>query len=276
MSRHQIKYLDNPYSDALILGALSKILFYKFSSLSAQEEVVLVAFKRANPKLANSNPEEIGAYLNELDENQLAGLANNVKGILHEVEYVSIENSDGDAVEATLFTDTNHPGTDVILTDSETGETIEVQLKATDDEAYVREWIEAHPDGEIVVTEELASEMNLESSGMSNEELTVRVDDFLDSMIALDKNDSLWDYFPQLPAISVAIGAFHLVKRYQSGLIPGDQFKWMFLKMTGFQVGKYAIISALMMVPGVNVVVGSLLLTRLLLNGGSTILNQIK
>lgn len=269
MSRHRIKYLDNPYSDALILGALGKILFHKFSSLNTQEEVVLAAFKRANPKLAESSPEEIGAYLNELDENQLAGLANNVKGILHEVEYVSIENGDGDAVEATLFTDTNHPGTDVILTDSDLGETIEVQLKATDDEAYVQEWIEAHPDGEIVVTEELASEMNLESSGMSNEELTVRVNDFLDSMIALDRNDGLWDYFPQLPAISVAIGAFYLLKRYENGVIPKDQFKWMFLKMTGFQVGKFALISGLMMVPGVNVVVGSLLLTRFLLGSVS-------
>lgn len=122
---------------------------------------------------------------------------------------------------------------------------------------------------EIIVTEELASEMGLESSGISNEELTVRVDDFLDTLVTLDQNDSLWDYFPQLPAISIAIGTYLLTKRYQQGLIPKEQFKWMFLKMTGFQISKFAIISGLMMVPGVNVVVGAILLTRLLLIGGA-------
>jgi hypothetical protein len=273
LSKAHLKHLDNPFSDALILGALGKMLSHKFSALNPQEEVVLAAFKRANPKLENSSPEEIGAYLNELDESQLGGVANNVKGILHEVEYVSIENADGDSIEATMFTETNHPGTDVILTDSITGESIEIQLKATDNEAYVQEWIESHPDGEILVTEELANEMELDSSGMSNGDLTVRVDDFLDRLIALDQNSSIWAYFPELPAISIAIGAFYLVKHYQNGLIPKDQFKWMFLKMTSLQVSKFALVSALMMIPVVNLVLGSVLLTRFLLISGSHLKN---
>ncbi len=42
------------------------------------------------------------------------------------------------------------------------------------------QWIEQHPDGEIVVTEELADKMGIESSGIENAQVTTQVEDFVD------------------------------------------------------------------------------------------------
>lgn len=229
--------------------------------------MVLAALKRANPKLSELEPDAIGTYLETLDPDQVEGIANNVKGVLHEMEYVALENEDGDAVQAALFTDTNHPGTDVILQNSETGERLEIQLKATDQESYVLEWMEKHPDGEIVVTEELAAAMDLESSGFSNEGLNVRVSDFLDKLVELDEQSGLWSYFPALPALSIAICSYFLLRRLQAGLITQEEFQALFLRMSGFQIGKFALISLLMLIPVVNVATGAYLVARLLYSG---------
>ena len=88
------------------------------------------------------------------------------------MEFVKIENSDGDTITAAMFPETNHKGFDVVMNDSSTGETWEVQLKTTDNQDYVEDWLSKYPDGEILLSEEIASEMGLESSGYSNEELT--------------------------------------------------------------------------------------------------------
>jgi len=264
LSGSKLKYLDHPFNNALILAVLLKLHLGQADELSSQEQVVLLALKRANNGLEYQSPEQIGEYLSTMDEEQLAGLANNVKGILHEIEYVSLENSDGDLFEASLFTETNHPGTDVILTNTVTGEINEVQLKATDSKGYVAEWLADHPEGEIVVTDEIAESMDLQSSGFANDELTVRVDDFLDKLVELEEGSMIWSYFPGLPLISIAIAGFHLVRRYHKGEIEPDHFKALFAKMTGFQVGKFALVGILMMIPGVNVLVGAGLLFNLL------------
>ena len=38
-----------------------------------------------------------------MDENSISGVVNNVKGILHEYEWVSMENSDGDSIDTGAF-----------------------------------------------------------------------------------------------------------------------------------------------------------------------------
>ena len=45
-----------------------------------------------------------------MSDEQLVGVVSNVKGILHEMEYVRLENTDGDSISAAMFPDTNHKG----------------------------------------------------------------------------------------------------------------------------------------------------------------------
>lgn len=264
-----IKYIKKEFDNILIISTLAKITYDDFESLSADETYILQALKRANPNLENKNIDEISEYLQGFDESQLLGLSNNVKGILHEIQFVEIENDDGDSITASMFIDSNHKDTDILLTDNNTGEIEEIQLKATDNSSDVQEWINNHPDGEILVTEELAEKMNLETSGQSNNELTTNVNEFVDKLVELDNNDSLWDYIPALPAISIAISSFQLFKLYRENLISFSTLKIKFLKLTGMKIAKFSIIAGLLMIPVINVIVGAGILFKLLYGAGS-------
>tara|TARA_R110000744_G_scaffold2614_2_gene10405 strand:- start:6702 stop:7526 length:825 start_codon:yes stop_codon:yes gene_type:complete len=270
------KYIKKNIDATLVLGALAKLTFGDTDNLNADEELVLQALKRAVPDLQGKGLDEVQDYLQVLNEEQLLGLANNVKGILHEIQFVQIENEDGDEITAALFTDTNHPDTDVLLTNEQTGETIAVQLKATDSSSYVNDWINNHDEGDILVTEEIADRMGLESTEISNEELTADVSEFISKLIKLDDDDSLWDYMPGLPAISIAIAGYYLYLEYKKGKISFDTFKVKFVKLTGIKIAKFTLIAGLMIIPGINVLVGAGLLFNLLYNTGSFINKNVK
>ena len=135
--------------------------------------------------------ETLREYVSSLDENQIPGLVNNVKGIAHEIYYVEMENGDGDSIEAYLFEDTNHPDYDVVLYDKETGDTVQVQLKASDSASYVQEAADELGSDQVLVTSELAERMGFKSTGISNEKLQADVEDVVDQLI---DNPSLWEY----------------------------------------------------------------------------------
>lgn len=264
-----IRYIRKEFDNLIIVSTLAKIAYGNSHSLSENENYILQALKRANPSWENQTMEEISEYLRAMDEMQLLGLSNNVKGILHEIQFVEIENNDGDSITASMFEDSNHPHMDILLTDNNTGETIEIQLKATDNSYYVQDWIDRHPDGEILITEELAEKMNLETSGFSNNELTTDVHVFVDKLIELDDNDALWDYIPTLPAISIVISSFYLFKLYREGRIKLVTLRKKILRLTGIKLAKFTLISGLMLIPVINVVVGAGILFKLLYGAGT-------
>jgi len=269
----KIKYIKKNFDQILIVSTLAKITYNNLTSLNNDETLILKALKRANPNLEGKSLDEISDYLQGLDEDQLLGLNNNVKGILHEIQFVEIENNDGDNITASLFTDTNHKDTDVVLTNNDTGEIFEVQLKATDSTSYVNDWINSHENGEILITEELAEKMDLETSGLSNNELTTDVNNFVDKIVELEESDELWDYIPELPAITIAISGFYLFKKYKNNEISFSELKWKFVKLTGMKIAKFTLIAGLMMIPVINVIVGTALLYNLLYKTG-TIANK--
>ena len=264
-----IKYIKKEFDNILIVSTLAKIAFENSESLTENESYILQALKRANPNLENQTTEEISEYLLGFDDNQILGLSNNVKGILHEIQFIEIENNDGDSFTALMFADSNHQNTDILLTDNNTGEITEIQLKATDNSSYVQDWIDNHQEGEILITEELAEKMDLETSGISNEELTTDVHNFVDKLIELDENDELWDYIPTLPAISILISSFYLFKLYRENKIALNTLKIKFIKLTGLKVAKFTIIAGLMMIPVINVIVGAGILFKLLYGAGT-------
>lgn len=256
----KIQYSSFRPDNALILGTIAKLLYENNPVYDADEELVLHAVKRANHVFYNLSTEEIGEVLSDYDENQLLGFANNVKGILHELQFVEFENEDGDQLIASVFADTNHPGTDVMLTDLESGEITAIQLKATENSSAISDWMKQYPEGEILVTEEIATEMNLESTGMTNGELTVRTEDFIDRIIESSEQDAFWDYVPALSAVSVAIAGYGLFVRYHRNEIDFSTFKNRFLLITGGKILKFTTIAMLMLIPVVNVLTGATVL----------------
>lgn len=266
-----IHYVKTNFDSIAIVTILGKLAFQADSDeLNDEDLAVLGALRRAVPDLREASFDEIQDYLEVMGERQLVGLTSNVKGVLHEMEFVRVENEDGDSVYASYFEATNHPDTDIQLIDHATGASWDVQLKATDNASYVQDWIDAHPDGEILVTEELADRLDLETSGESNQELTADVDQFVDKMIAEPETSSLWDYFPALTAASIALVVWQLWRRYRSGEISMTQFKRLSAKATGIKVAKIGMLTVLLAIPVVGQASGAVLIAKLLLSARDT------
>lgn len=153
------------------------------SNLSSAEAMVLDALRRSNNSLTNASDEQLATYVQGLDPRQLQGLQNNVKGIYHELRFVDNENTDGDSYVAELFEAVNHPGADVRITNLETGEVQEIQLKATDYMSAVREHNNRYESVDVFTTSEIAASADeLSFSGFANQELTDDVETVFDEL----------------------------------------------------------------------------------------------
>ncbi len=228
--------------EAMAIAAVFANLISKASfQLSSDNMLVLEALMRANPKLKELSISDIGDYLSDMSEESLKGLGNNVKGIYHELVFVQKENSDGDDIYARLFPDTNHPGADVIL--SHDGVDIsEIQLKATDNIAYVQEHFVRYPDIPIVVTSEV-SEFNpsIDSSGVSNASLEVDISDALDGIESHTTSSQIGDAAEMSGIVSAAINA----NRVLSGEASPKKASMDTLKDVGAAVSATAILDIL-------------------------------
>jgi len=264
MSKPVIKYLKKTLDEYAILACLTDIAFTPGFELNQESQMVLSALRRSSEEFKYASIDEIGDRLATYDEAQIGGLVSNVKGIAHEMEFVRIENEDGDSIHASLYADTNHPGYDVQMFDELTGEQWDVQLKATDDTSYVNQWIEQHPDGEILITEELAEKLGVKSSGIENEQITAQVEDFVDKLIDYEGSASLVNYFPVLSIMSVSVVVYELWKRYNNKEISYDRFKFLASMAAGKKTLKIGALILLLGTPGVNVFVGAALVAKLI------------
>jgi hypothetical protein len=264
MQSPTIRYLNRNFDDFAILTFLAHLAFDPTFEITEENQAILSALRRSSEQFKYADINEIRSILNEYSEDQLHGLVSNVKGIAHEMEFVHIENSDGDGIYASLYPDTNHASYDIQLFDKTSGHHWPVQLKATDSASYVDQWQEQHPEGHILVTDELADELGLESSGMENGELTADTEEFVDKLIEFDDEGSLSELFPALTVASSALVILELWQRYQSGQISYSKFKTLALLSAGKKGIKIGALIAVMSIPGVNVAVGALMLAQLI------------
>lgn len=265
-----IHFVRRHFDEAAILAVAAKLAFEPSPTFSETELATIAAMQRAHPSAGDSH-EALGQWLAAMDDDQISGVVSNTKGVLHEMEFVRLENEDGDSVYAALFESTNHESYDIQFVDQDSGALWEAQLKASDNSGYVQEWVDAHPDGEILVTQELADKMDLPSSGLTNEELTARTDEMVDKLLEISDDDSLWDYFPGLTAASVSLVVWSLFLRYRRGEITLQKFKWLAAKATGLKAGKIALLTVAMMVPGLNVATGAAIVVNMIYSGASMI-----
>lgn len=264
MYKPRIRYLNKNLDQAAILAFLVKLAFDEGFQITPENQVFLSALRRSSEEFRYMNVEELSASLQDYATAQIEGLVSNIKGIAHEMEFVHIENSDGDGVYASLYPDTNNPGYDIQLFDQVSGKHWPVQLKATDDAPYVQQWIDQHPDGQIFVTDELADRMGLEGTGMENGELTADVHDFVDALIENGNEESLSDYFPHLSVISSASIVWELWQHYQRGEISLSKFNFLAAMAVAGKGVKIGVLMAAMSVPGLNVAVGAAMLAQLI------------
>ncbi len=262
-------YVRNNFDEGAILTALISIAANGGQkNLTSNESIILAALRRSAKKFEDASIEEIGEILDSYDENQIPGLVNNVKGILFELEFVEIENNDGDSIFAYQFEQTNYPTYDIQLIDEQTGAIEEIQLKATSSASYVKNWMDEHGEN-IVVTDEVAEELGLDVVGINNEELEVRVEDFIDKMKDVDEN-SITPMLGNIGTISLAISLVFLVKKWMSGEIKREEFLKTSALITGKKVVKFSIIAMALTIPGINFITAVGLATSLIVQGKRT------
>ena len=94
-----IKFLRTNFDDLIIIASLQNI--QKGLNLNQNDEIVLSAFSRYSGRTFDLD--STSEYLNSMSDDQIVGVVSNVKGILHEMEFVRIENSDGDQISAANY-----------------------------------------------------------------------------------------------------------------------------------------------------------------------------
>jgi len=264
------RFIKRNFDEAAIIAALASIATSDPGDLTDNDHYILAALRRMKNDLSEASPEEIQTYLSSLSDEQIPGVVSNVKGIVHEMEFVKLENEDNDHIYASMFDQTNHPDTDILFIDAKTGDTWEAQLKATDNTEYVNEWIASHPDGEILVTTEITDEMGLPTTGISNDSLTTSVESFVDKMIHIDTQSTIWNYFPALSIASISIILFELWTRYKNKEISLTQFKVFAGLAAGLKVTKIALLATLLTIPIIGQITGALLIASFLIDSKRT------
>ncbi|MDM1284617.1 hypothetical protein [Acinetobacter indicus] len=272
-SSSPIHYLRKNFDALAITTVLAKLAWNaRTPQLTEADQAVLAALRRSHAELANAPLEDIQAYLQGFDEQQIVGLVSTVKGMLHDMEFVRLDHEDGDSLYAAYLDQHDHTDFDVLLADQHSGESWQLQLKAIEGTGTGKDWIAAPPEEMLLATEEIATQLGLESSGLSTKELTQSVEDAIDVIVtAKDPNDEhFWDYFPAISVASVSLAIYELFRRYQQQEISWSEFKWMAAKVSGIKVSKIAFIGLLLGLPVVGQVTGAYLVAKLLLNAKAT------
>ena len=126
---------------------------------------------------SDASVEEIAARFQEYDIDVLPGAINTIKGKMFEILVTDTENSDDDDWTAHMHSDETYPGSDIVFTNPETGQQLDVSLKAmsVQNRDIIEEALLKYPDIPIMTTDEVAAtydgDARVFSSGFSHKEL---------------------------------------------------------------------------------------------------------
>jgi hypothetical protein len=139
------------------------------------------------PDLAGEDIDGLAEHFSQYDEAQMEGVFNQIKGRLHERMVEASENADGDAWTSQLHDDPFHRSTDIIFSNTDSGESFEVSLKATDNPAYVEHALSRYASDPVMTTEEVAEMFDgdgrVTSSGITNSELESVTQESFDDLL---------------------------------------------------------------------------------------------
>ena len=261
------RYLKKNFDDLAILASLARLMTSETpSGLEESDYQIMAAIDRSTSDLDNPSFSEVREYLQSYDEEQIPGLVSNIKGIYHELEFVRYENEDGDSIFAVLQGSSNHPGTDVVLFDTASGESTEIQLKAVADKNAIDRWELESPGIEVYATTEVSEKAGVYSSGMSNEELHEDVRGLIDQVRAAEDPMTIVDQYPPLALASVGYAIFLLYGDYKKGLLSLGDFKIKAAAISGIKVAKMGMFVFLLSLPVIGQITGVALIMKLLLS----------
>ncbi|MCK4864918.1 MAG: hypothetical protein KAT06_05780 [Gammaproteobacteria bacterium] len=118
-----------------------------------------IRFRWSSQFNENTSIEEIAERFREYDADQLEGVISTIRGKMFEIMVTEQENRDGDQWSAKMHTDETFPGSDIIFTNDDTGEQIDVSLKAVaeNNSQIVEHALVRYPDIPIMTTDEIAA-----------------------------------------------------------------------------------------------------------------------
>lgn len=137
----------------------------------------------------NITIEQMAERFREYDSDQLDGVFNTIKGKMFEILVTKQENSDGDEWYAKMHTDESFPGSDIIFTNIETGDQLEVSLKAVADTStdIIERALAKYPELPIMSTDEVAAfyenDDRVFGGGFTNEDLQNITEEKFDELV---------------------------------------------------------------------------------------------
>ncbi len=182
--KEEIQARRQQYPEYAIAGVLYGLLTQSVIDDSVESQLALDAIRRMAKKWNGATEATLSADLSEYDAEELRGVANNVKGIYHELLFVHQYNSEHEDTYAEIFEETNHPSADVKIISIDTDEVIqEFQLKASSSVGIVVEHFEKYPDIDVLATSEIADKVEgSDRSGISNVEITGDIDSTIEDL----------------------------------------------------------------------------------------------
>jgi hypothetical protein len=264
------EFIQKNIDELAVISVISKLRDGKIL-LTEEENIILEAMIRSSEKINDIDSAIIFAKeMSSRGSEALMGAANNIKGIAHELIYVKTENKDGDTIIAFMPENTNFPKFDVVRIDTLKGEHEWVQLKTTANSEHINNWIEKYPgsEGSLVVNTEMADKLGLKSSGISDKELTVDTNDFINKLIQMDDSvlTEIFSNTPPLTVIAASFLVYNLFKKYKEKEITKEQFIFLSTKVTGLKAAKVLIFLSLLALPVIGQIVAVYLISKLILS----------
>ena len=262
------EFVQKNIDELAVISVISKLRSGQ-KIISEEENIILEAMIRSSSKISDLDSAiEFAKTTASKGTESLMGAANNIKGIAHELIYIKTENEDGDTVFAFMPENTNHPQFDVLIVNNTTGEQTWEQLKTTTNTDHINSWIEKYPgsEGSLKVNTEMAEKLGYKSTGISDKELSIDVNNFLDKLIQMDQNalSQIIETSPPLTIIAASFVVYGLFKRYQKDEISKKKFISMSAKITGIKAAKIVMLLSLLALPGIGQVVAVYLISSLM------------
>jgi hypothetical protein len=263
---------DNAFNALAMAAVLSGD---KASLEGPMGQMFLKSIRELYPDLRTASIPEIADHFAAYNEEQMTGVTSQIKGTLHEHMVSAAENSDGDAWISKMFDSPYHPSTDLLYTNTDTGETFELSLKATDSSSYIEQALARYPHDPIAVTNEVSEKFSddprVSASGVSLEHLNEVTKENFDELLqqqpsmelrvvegvlvgsAITATIALWPYFAawkrdriseeQFRKAGIRIlgsSAGRALPRVCAGIILGATFGWYRLAMGVYKLAIYA------------------------------------
>jgi hypothetical protein len=180
--------------------------------------------------------DEIGAVSKELgisifvqshDVDQFEGLQKPIKGKVFEILENTHENNDGDQYQSEIYDTPNHPMVDLKITDSLTGKSYGVQLKASENINYIEETLRKYPDTPIIVPKGVAEKVNhplVMDGNYTSEKINEINDSNFDKILDVQHGEFLAKGGLEAGSIILAVNLMPFIYARQKGQINNEQF----------------------------------------------------